>query len=221
MVKFIDSFIKWKRQEEQGNHLHIRPATNDEVSLWYSTAYNTLSLIVLGSNLLSFKTTEPFRDTWRRWAGYPKIFIELLNVLGDILKHGITRFYEAVTFNSGEHRHVNKPLTLEIRLCETHPERAFAFQNLVVALTLKFGRIFDINFDEYRSNFDYVIGENVGFSTPANEVGLTPTERFKRVLRRKRKVMFCDVFRAIKNDLHPIARRVIRRSLREYQKMLN
>ena len=129
---------------------------------------------------------------------------------------GCSRSYEAVTLNSGEHS--SKPLTFEIRLCETHPRRAFAFQNLVMNLTLKYGKIFEIDFDTYQYSFDYVIDENCGFSMTAKELGLKPIEPFKSALNKQDKIMFKDVYRAIMSELHPTAKRVIAKAISDYRR---
>ncbi|RLE67962.1 MAG: hypothetical protein DRJ43_06440, partial [Thermoprotei archaeon] len=60
-------------------------------------------------------------------------------------------------------------------------------------LTLKYGKIFEIDFDTYQYSFDYVIDENCGFSMTAKELGLKPIEPFKSALNKQDKIMFKDV----------------------------
>jgi hypothetical protein len=141
----LNHLVRWAPQTEQGNHLHIRPAPLSNVKMWIDTGYNLVALSVLLKELLSF-TGGGFRSRWRVWAGPPDDFLWTIERIEEDTAYFNQiarmrgRWYEAVTWN----RNRKTTLTLEVRLCEAHPAKAFAFQNLVMAWTRWYGRLFEV-----------------------------------------------------------------------------
>jgi len=140
-------YIDIKPDEQMGNHIHYRPASvsRKTILLWWRTYLNLYTTTILMIRMMSSHGTY-LRETWKRWAElsdewpmryylnkypYPnedELYRDLRDITG--------RDYFHITLN----RHNKNILTIEMRISETHPLKAWAYVYLVTKIIKTFDK---------------------------------------------------------------------------------
>ncbi|RLG72213.1 MAG: hypothetical protein DRO23_10780 [Thermoprotei archaeon] len=177
-----DSFDIEPLFAELGCHLHYRPAsvTNNakNVEKWKLAVRNTYVLILLMPRLLCYFDEGKgiaFRNSVLQWASYSPYQYSETFADNDryywLLHDWLGRNYEAVTLN----RNRKRTLTIEIRVCETHPIKAWMFTRILqrtVAKKTHVARIVD--FDKAKRFYRRIVKGNytIDHTFTLEEVGL-------------------------------------------------
>ena len=115
-------------QDQQGNHVHFRPADDYSIEIWKKAYFSGHLAVVFFFPLISnhFTFDKPMlRDTWGDWAKFSSL--EFWNELKEFnysdFRYWSGRVYSTITLN----RHRKSVLTLECRAFESYPLKAYAF----------------------------------------------------------------------------------------------
>jgi len=178
-------YIIIRPTDEMGNHLHYRPAPIGEstATLWWKTWTNLFTLTILYIRMLSAHGSA-LRERWHDWAKFSSYYLfedkiptnKDINEIVKKLKLYYGRSYEHITLN----RNRKKILTIEIRMCEAHPLKAWAFIYLITEITRQekyplflvkdYQKLDDFYYDLAQGNItDY---DNVKWE----DIGLKPTK---------------------------------------------
>jgi len=134
-------YIMIRPTNEMGNHLHYRPAPIGEstAKLWWKTWTNLFTLTILYIRMLSAHGSA-LRERWRDWAKFSSYYLfedkipQNNNDIQEIvqkLRSYWGRSYEHITLNKNR----KQTLTIEIRMCEAHPLKAWAFIYLITEIS--------------------------------------------------------------------------------------
>ena len=134
--------------DQMGNHIHYRPMPTNikTVYTWWKTYLNLYTLTILMIRMMSSHGTM-LRSSWDRWAELSKEYPmrDLLDRYpsNEDLRYLLTnlrtiggRDYYHITLN----RHNKRTLTIEMRISETHPLKAWAFIYMVTKINKKFAK---------------------------------------------------------------------------------
>lgn len=141
------NYLDIKPDEQMGNHIHYRPApvSHKTIYLWWKTYLNLYTTTILMIRMMSSHGTY-LRDTWKHWAELSKEYPmkHYLNKypneheqhLYKELKYITGREYYHITLN----KHNKNILTIEMRISETHPLKAWAYIYLITKITKTFSK---------------------------------------------------------------------------------